>query len=126
MLIKRSRSEVVTPQRRQLLPPEQRGKAHKALSVRDLPVRVHRTYQPVVRVPEPPNNTLNAVQREILLWLANGKRPIDVADILDMKANAVHQHIHKMKDKLGANTQAGLVARAFIIGLISVIDKQES
>lgn len=61
---------------------------------------------------------LTQIERDVLTWLAHGKRPLDIAEIMCMRANNTHQILHRIKDKLGCNTNAGAVARALRTGLI--------
>lgn len=55
---------------------------------------------------------LTGMEMEVLLWLANGKRFEDIAQIMSIKANAVKRHAFRIRAKIGANTLPGAVAIA--------------
>lgn len=55
---------------------------------------------------------LTEIEREVLKWLSLGKRFDDIAVLMSISVNAAHQNVHRIKDKLGANTSAGAVAIA--------------
>lgn len=56
---------------------------------------------------------LTPLEMEILAYLANGHRPTEIAVFVGSNRDAVDQKIRTIKDRLGANTQAGAVAIAF-------------
>ena len=56
---------------------------------------------------------LTPLEMEILAYLADGHRVTEIALFLGSSREAVDQKIKVIKDKLGAQTQAGVIARAF-------------
>lgn len=65
-----------------------------------------RILPPGMRIP------LTPVEVEILQWLSKGKRYDDIAQILEMSTNSVHQQMHRLLNKLCTNTAAGAVGTA--------------
>lgn len=63
--------------------------------------------------------SLTAKQREVLKWLADGKRYEDIAEITHVCRATVASRVKAMMDKLGANTAAGAVAIALRSGIIN-------
>lgn len=55
---------------------------------------------------------------EILLWLSNSKRNMDIAAIMEVSTNIIDQRVHVIKNKLGAGTTTGAVAIALRTGVI--------
>lgn len=55
---------------------------------------------------------------DVVRLLAEGARTGDIAQRLRLAAGTVRTHVENIRGKLGAATRAGLVARAFRLGLI--------
>jgi DNA-binding CsgD family transcriptional regulator len=51
-------------------------------------------------------------EREILLWLSNGKTTDVICEILGIRANTVNTYKREMMDKFGAANVTALVASA--------------
>lgn len=63
---------------------------------------------------------LSDAELEVLKYVADGKRPSEIKVLVDATENAVNMKIYSVKNKLGANTSAGMVARAFRLGVLRV------
>lgn len=61
---------------------------------------------------------LSDIELEVVKWLSLGKRQNEIAEIMNVKTNAIHQRIFLIMNKLGTNTSAGIVAIALRRGLI--------
>ena len=57
-------------------------------------------------------------EHDILERLADGESTPEIAVTLGISRSTVRTHVEHMRDKLGARTQAQLVARAYQIGLL--------
>ncbi|GAB3447737.1 helix-turn-helix transcriptional regulator [Insolitispirillum peregrinum] len=62
--------------------------------------------------------SLNAEERECLVWLAAGLRPKRIADRLRLSGKQVEKRLDKAREKLNATTLPQAVANALIFGLI--------
>lgn len=62
---------------------------------------------------------LTPLEMEILAYLADGHRVTEIALFLGSNREAVDQKIKTIKDRLGAQTQAGAIARAFRLKIIT-------
>lgn len=62
---------------------------------------------------------LNEKELHVLDWLSKGKKYDEIANLLEIKPNAVKQRCFIIKNKLGTSTLAGAVSLAFRKGLIS-------
>ena len=58
-------------------------------------------------------------ERDVLIWLAQGKTLPEIAVILDVSATTVRTHYKNARAKLGGNTQAENIVIAITFGLIS-------
>lgn len=63
--------------------------------------------------------TISATELELLKLLADGKRSKDIGYFMKASANVVDQRVMQLKNKLGAETNAGAVAIAFRKGWIA-------
>lgn len=63
-------------------------------------------------------NGLTPLEREILAYIADGRRPVEIAEYIGSSRPTVDNRVMEMKNKLGANTTAGMVARAFRLGIL--------
>jgi DNA-binding CsgD family transcriptional regulator len=63
-------------------------------------------------------NTLTSLELEVLAHMADGRRAAETSEILGTTTNAVGLKVHAIKNKLGAATSAGAVARAFRLGIL--------
>ena len=61
---------------------------------------------------------LSPFEMEILAHIADGRRPAEIGEIVGSSRNAVDNRLNDMKNKLGANTTGGMVARAFRVGIL--------
>jgi DNA-binding CsgD family transcriptional regulator len=61
---------------------------------------------------------LSRRQFEVLRWLADGKRPKDIALILGVSKSAINGHVENVKVALGLDTTVAIVARALRAGWI--------
>jgi DNA-binding CsgD family transcriptional regulator len=66
---------------------------------------------------EPPSR-MTGDERELLRWLADGKRAEEIAELMHLSVASVKQHIYRLKNKTGASTTASMVANALRKGLI--------
>lgn len=57
-------------------------------------------------------NLLTDSEIEVVKWLSYGKRQSEIAEIMSVKTNAIHQRIYIIMNKLGTNTSAGIVGIA--------------
>ena len=55
---------------------------------------------------------LTTREREVLHWVAGGKRDRDIADILGISPRTVHKHLQRIYEKLGVETRTAAVMRA--------------
>jgi PAS domain S-box-containing protein len=62
---------------------------------------------------------LTATQVRILALLAAGRSNADVAGTLHLSRQAVDYHLSRLRDLLGAATRPALVARAYVLGILS-------
>ena len=69
---------------------------------------------------ESPNalQALSPREREVLTLLADGETSASAAAHLGVCESTVRTHVEKMRSKLGVNTRAALVAKAFRIGYL--------
>lgn len=70
------------------------------------------------RIPAQPIK-LSKAAMEVLQWLSLGKRSADIAELMDISKNNVHQHTHRIMNFLGAGTPAGAVGIALRKNIIS-------
>ena len=54
-------------------------------------------------------------EREILLWVAQGKSNREIAAVLYLAPGTIRKHLDNVYDKLGVSNRAGAVGRAFSI-----------
>jgi PAS domain S-box-containing protein len=66
--------------------------------------------------PQPP---LTATQVRILALLAAGCSNADIAGTLHLSRQTVDYHLSRLRDLLGAATRPALVARAYVLGILS-------
>ncbi len=71
---------------------------------------------------EEPAVTLTGCEREILLWLKEGKSSWDISQILDKSMRTVNYHIYNIIQKLEAMNRTQAVAIAIKMGLIPAND----
>lgn len=119
------------PPRKVLLPPNLRGMGMQP----NQPLDFGRGSRPAPKMSELPRQTIRMQQRpsearaverdvlsdhdkQVLRWLSLGKRAGEIADIMQCKANAIHQSVHRVLDKMGASSPAGAVGKALRQGLI--------
>ena len=57
-------------------------------------------------------------QLEVLRWLADGKRPNDVALILGISKSTIRSHVENIKVELGLDTTVAIVVAALRRGWI--------
>ncbi len=57
-------------------------------------------------------------ERDVLRLIADGQTTAEAADELGIKEATVRTYVEHMRHKLGVGTRAGVVARAFRLGLI--------
>jgi DNA-binding CsgD family transcriptional regulator len=55
-------------------------------------------------------------EREVLAWVARGKRNAEVAELLCLSPGTVRKHLENVYAKLGVNTRTAAVAR--LLGLL--------
>lgn len=65
------------------------------------------------------SSALALCELEVLVWVANGKRAYEIAELLQCKTSTVQQRIYRIMNKLGAATSAGAVAVAIRTGIIT-------
>lgn len=63
-------------------------------------------------------HTLTTLELEVIAHVADGRRAAEISAILGTSTNAVDQKVYAIKNKLGAATSAGAVARAFRLGIL--------
>ena len=56
---------------------------------------------------------LTAREREVLAWVAHGKRNAEVAELLCLSPATVRTHLENVYAKLGVNTRTAAVAHFF-------------
>ncbi|MFE0516782.1 PAS domain-containing protein [Streptomyces sp. NPDC058964] len=66
--------------------------------------------------------SLTAAQVRILALLAAGGSNADVAEELHLSRQTVDYHLSRLRDLLGAATRPALVARAYVLGILSAQD----
>ncbi|MFG2356358.1 PAS domain-containing protein [Streptomyces sp. NPDC048521] len=66
--------------------------------------------------PQPP---LTATQVRILALLAAGRSNADIGGTLHLSRQTVDYHLSRLRDLLGAATRPALVARAYVLGILS-------
>lgn len=59
------------------------------------------------------------LEAEVVTWFSHGKRGFEVSAIIGISEGAVHQHMKRVMDKLGAANTTGAVAAAIRRGYIS-------
>ena len=59
---------------------------------------------------------LTAREREVLAWVARGKRNAEVAEVLSLSPGTVRRHLQNVYAKLGVNTRTAAVAH--FLGLL--------
>ena len=62
---------------------------------------------------------LPARELEFLRWISAGKRDSEIAQLMQVSVSTVRLYAWRVKNKLGASTNAGLVATAIRRGLIT-------
>ncbi|WP_053710951.1 PAS domain-containing protein [Streptomyces sp. NRRL B-3648] len=62
---------------------------------------------------------LTATQVRILALLAAGRSNADIAGTLHLSRQTVDYHLSRLRDRLGAATRPALVARAYVLGILS-------
>ena len=65
-----------------------------------------------------PSNEMTDREHGILQWLAYGKKRSEIAELMDCSIGTVYIGMHRIMNKLGANTIVGAVAIAIRKGLI--------
>lgn len=63
---------------------------------------------------------LTTRERECLLYAASGLSNVQIADRLRMSSRTVHFHFSNVRSKLGTRGRAQMVAKAILLGLLSV------
>lgn len=56
---------------------------------------------------------LTQYQLVIIQWVSNGKRDEEIAAIMGTTAGMIHQHMHRIFNKLGVPSRTSAVAMAF-------------
>ncbi|ALK29604.1 autoinducer binding domain-containing protein [Burkholderia plantarii] len=64
------------------------------------------------------HHQLNAREREVLLWSAEGKTSVEIATILNLAESTVNYHVANAVKKLRASNKMHAVAKAAILGLL--------
>lgn len=59
-----------------------------------------------------PAGTLSAREREVLRWVAAGRRQADIAATLGLSARTVENHLRRARQRLGVATTAQAVRAA--------------
>lgn len=72
--------------------------------------------------PAPRQSRLTERQLECVLLVARGKSDADIAQLLGISRETVHQHVETAKQRLGIATRTQLVSRALFDGLITFAD----
>ncbi len=73
-----------------------------------------------IRFPHISTPVLTPREREVLSWVAQGKRAREIGVILNIAKRTVDEHVHSATRKLGASTMAQAVAIAILDGHIQI------
>lgn len=65
-----------------------------------------------------PELELTNRQRDVLLWIANGKTDWEISQLLNIAENTVNRHVELAKERLGVRTRAEAIAVAMTYNLI--------
>ncbi len=68
-------------------------------------------------IPTDPLATLSAREREVLAWLAEGKRDAEIAKILGISERTIHKHAQHIFTKLEVETRTAAARLAHAAGL---------
>lgn len=77
-------------------------------------------YTALVPNAERPEVKLSARQKEVLRWIATGKRRADIADVMGISEDTVDDHLRQIFRKLRCNDRVVAVLRAVQSGAISI------
>ena len=73
----------------------------------------------LIDTPDPDcDGNLSAREREVLRWVAAGRRQIDIAATLGLSERTIENHLRRIRRRLGARTTAEAVRIALRIGAI--------
>lgn len=73
----------------------------------------------MIDVPDPEcDGSLSAREREVLRWVAAGRRQIDIAATLGLSERTIENHLRRIRRRLGARTTAEAIRIALRIGAI--------
>ncbi len=64
------------------------------------------------------DGNLSRREREVLQWIAAGRRQVDVAETLGLSERTVENHLRRIRRRLGARTTAEAVRIAIRLGAI--------
>lgn len=67
---------------------------------------------------EPRNSSLSSREREVLQWIAAGRRQLDIAGTLGLSERTIENHLRRIRLRLGAKTTAEAVRIAIRAGII--------
>lgn len=85
---------------------------------------MHSTLLGLVRQDMPPLEDVSAVspitprEREVLLWICEGKTSAEIATILGISCKTIINHSQSILEKLGVRNRAQAVAKAYQLGLV--------
>lgn len=81
-------------------------------------VQYYAVYSDLIGAEKTPPTTLTEREREVLLWIANGKSKSETADILFISESCVKRHCESIFKKLEVNNLAFAAARAIRMGIL--------
>lgn len=82
-----------------------------------LSVLAYLLHQQIQRSCPIPSVKLSPRELDCLVWLSNGKTYWEIGTIMNISERTVRFHINNIKKKLGANSQAEIIAKALRYGL---------
>jgi DNA-binding CsgD family transcriptional regulator len=86
-------------------------------------VRADGARQKAMAVMSNPTIRLSRRQREVLEWTAMGKTDWEISAILRITERSVKFHLEQARKKLDAANRTHAVARAILLGLIDIADR---
>lgn len=61
---------------------------------------------------------ISSTKQQILRYLSNGYKQVEIAEIMDLQEKTIHKHLHELREKLEVKTTSELISKASRLGIL--------